>query len=249
MLCRSLKTKYHEGPAHHRNCHHHRSKSQNNQPPAAGLYSFRGTRLEGVDKLLLVSAWSWIPQSGTGVKASLLTVVTGREGRTPPTLRAQVYLNGEMAQGWMSTILRSLVCRRPGIRWIFILIPGAKGGKMDFLPSLHVVDQRDAAAYWDFQVPLSALKHLTRLARTMQRSSERWTKPPTCDDAEALEKEHTAFRRPGSFWTGVLPRRPVEEATAVVDCIGHTHIDVAWLWTLAQTKECRPSGASPPPWP
>lgn len=24
---------------------------------------------------------------------------------------------------------------------------------------------------------------------------------------------------------------------AVVDCIGHTHIDVAWLWTLAQTRE------------
>ena len=23
----------------------------------------------------------------------------------------------------------------------------------------------------------------------------------------------------------------------MVDCIGHTHIDVAWLWTLAQTRE------------
>ncbi|MFQ9762260.1 MAG: hypothetical protein ACLRYE_03055 [Gemmiger formicilis] len=22
-----------------------------------------------------------------------------------------------------------------------------------------------------------------------------------------------------------------------MDCVGHTHIDVAWLWTLAQTRE------------
>ncbi len=24
---------------------------------------------------------------------------------------------------------------------------------------------------------------------------------------------------------------------AIATCIGHTHIDVAWLWTLAQTRE------------
>ena len=23
----------------------------------------------------------------------------------------------------------------------------------------------------------------------------------------------------------------------MVNCVGHTHIDIAWLWTLAQTRE------------
>ncbi len=49
-----------------------------------------------------------------------------------------------------------------------------------------------------------------------------------------------------SYWEGVentcnylennyYGKYPEHEAT--VDCIGHTHIDVAWLWTYAQTKE------------
>lgn len=34
------------------------------------------------------------------------------------------------------------------------------------------------------------------------------------------------------FYESFCQRQPV-----TVDCVGHTHIDVAWLWTLAQTRE------------
>ena len=34
------------------------------------------------------------------------------------------------------------------------------------------------------------------------------------------------------FYDGFCHDAPVTEA-----CVGHTHIDVAWLWTLAQTRE------------
>ena len=34
------------------------------------------------------------------------------------------------------------------------------------------------------------------------------------------------------FYESFCLRQPV-----TVDCVGHTHIDVAWLWTLAQTRE------------
>ena len=33
------------------------------------------------------------------------------------------------------------------------------------------------------------------------------------------------------FYESFCQRQPV-----TVDCVGHTHIDVAWLWTLAQTR-------------
>ncbi len=31
-------------------------------------------------------------------------------------------------------------------------------------------------------------------------------------------------------------RRVAREPVAVADCVGHTHIDVAWLWDLNQTR-------------
>ena len=34
------------------------------------------------------------------------------------------------------------------------------------------------------------------------------------------------------FYESFCQRQPI-----TVDCVGHTHIDVAWLWTLAQTRE------------
>ena len=45
----------------------------------------------------------------------------------------------------------------------------------------------------------------------------------------------TVWRRRKNF--AAIYQETCGGSQAVVDCIGHTHIDVAWLWTLAQTRE------------
>lgn len=213
---------------------------ENNQPPAAGYFPFpEGTRLEGVDKHFWFRMELDTPKAGPEERV-FLTVVTGREGEWDATNpQGLVYLNGEMAQGLDVNHTEILLKADTRYTVDIYFYTGMKGGKMDFLPSLHVVDQRIAAAYWDFQVPLSALKHLdpagqdyAEVIRAMDEASNltAMRKPYSEEYYHSLQAARELLDR--AFYHGVCGR-----SNQVVDCIGHTHIDVAWLWTLAQTKE------------
>lgn len=104
--------------------------------------------------------------------------------------------------------------------------------------SLQAVDLRIEKLYYDLSVPYRAMKCLDA------KSNEYIHILGALDRATLL----TDFRhgRDDAFYRGVaaaekylaeefyakLPEPPYE-----IGMIGHTHIDVAWLWTLAQTRE------------
>lgn len=104
--------------------------------------------------------------------------------------------------------------------------------------SLKIRDRRITDSFYDFSVPLSAVKMLQLQTNELQRSLavlEQATnlvdlRQPYCDAfydslavaSEFLQKEY--YQALGGSFNSVL-------------CIGHTHIDVAWLWNLAQTRQ------------
>lgn len=103
---------------------------------------------------------------------------------------------------------------------------------------VKVRDERVTCAYYDFSVPLSAVKLLNLRTNELTRSLAVLEKATNIVD----------FRTPYSeeFYTSLTDacdylRQEYYEAlggsfnTAL--CIGHTHIDVAWLWNLEQTRQ------------
>lgn len=111
--------------------------------------------------------------------------------------------------------------------------------KIDVLPSLQLVDIRTEKLYYDMRVPLDAalclsddsdnrntiIKSLSFAANLIDmrvpKSDEYYNSIDATEDY--LEKE---------FYGKFCGDKEIK-----VSCIGHTHIDVAWLWTLEQTKE------------
>lgn len=104
--------------------------------------------------------------------------------------------------------------------------------------SLKIRDERITTAFYDFSVPLSAVKMLQLKTNDLQRSLA------VLEQATNL----VDFRNPYSaeFFdslTNACNFLHTDYYTALggsfnnVLCIGHTHIDVAWLWSLAHTKQ------------
>ena len=104
--------------------------------------------------------------------------------------------------------------------------------------SVKIRDERITQAYYDFNVPLSAVKLLNLRTDELTRSLAVLEKATNIVD----------FRNPYSeeFYLSVKQacdylKCEYYEAlggsfnTAL--CIGHTHIDVAWLWNLEQTRQ------------
>lgn len=116
---------------------------------------------------------------------------------------------------------------------------GRPANELKFMVEAQELDPEITGLYYDLKVPLEGLSRLEK------------------DDQNrlALIKVLNAtvnlidFRKPYSeaFYSSIYEARNYIDQALYTDlanandviatCIGHTHIDVAWLWTLAQTKE------------
>ena len=147
-----------------------------------------------------------------------------------------IYLNGKLVQG--IDINHKEVLLEDGEYEMYLLFYThifERYLPVDF--SIKYIDARVEQTYYDLEVPYQAMKLL-------DQKSDDYVKT-----ASALEKALNVLdlRKPYSqAFYSALERASallkasyysVIEGKATVDLIGHTHIDVAWLWTLDQTKQ------------
>lgn len=104
--------------------------------------------------------------------------------------------------------------------------------------SVKIRDERITQAYYDFNVPLSAVKLLNLRTDELTRSLAVLEKATNIVD----------FRNPYSeeFYLSVKQAcdylkceyyKALGGSFNTALCVGHTHIDVAWLWNLEQTRQ------------
>ncbi|MDD4796315.1 MAG: alpha-mannosidase [Eubacteriales bacterium] len=105
--------------------------------------------------------------------------------------------------------------------------------------SLVLVDTELESLYYDFQVPLDACSCMDpsgndyiAIMRVLGRAAGRLN---LCDTASPAFFD--SVRQAAGYLREELYGRLAGSSDAVVDCIGHTHIDVAWLWPLSVTRE------------
>lgn len=157
--------------------------------------------------------------------------------------QALLYANGEALQGFdrNHTSARLLDCARGGERYEMLLNLYAGGrdykGKIGTRFRLLSVDDEVWKLYWHLRTPLEAanLHEADDLARVnlLQTLNEAVSMvsfhlPYGAEFLESV-RAATVFLEKRLFGEGALG--------ATVSAVGHTHIDVAWLWRLRQTRD------------
>ena len=151
-----------------------------------------------------------------------------------------VYLNGELTQG--VDINHRLVKLEPGKEYdlqVYMYTSLLRPIRAKFDAALQWIDEEAEGLYYDLRVPLDAsacmepgcaeywqiLRHLSTAVDMVDLRS-----PGSAAFYESVRAARKYLKEEfyGKVCGGLAP---------TVYTVGHTHIDVAWLWTLAQTEE------------
>lgn len=147
-----------------------------------------------------------------------------------------VYLNGKLVQG--IDINHKEVLLEDGEYEMYLLFYSHTFDR--YLPvdfSIKYIDARIEQTYYDLEVPYQAMKLLDPKNNDYVKTASVLEKTLNLLDVRApyTQDFYTALYQVSTFLKDKYYSLNGEKAT--VDLIGHTHIDVAWLWTLDQTKQ------------
>lgn len=155
------------------------------------------------------------------------------------TIRPQglLYLNGKLIQG--IDINHSRVRVEAGDHEMYLLLythTFERALPLSF--SLEYVDARTEKLYYDLCAPLDALRILDKKTNEYILSATVLERAVNLIDFR--EEYSERFYRSAENAILYLKKNYYDKicgSRQTVNCIGHTHIDVAWLWTLGQTQE------------
>lgn len=147
-----------------------------------------------------------------------------------------LYLNGKLVQG--IDINHKEVLLQDGQYEMYLLFYTHLFDR--YLPvdfSIKYIDTRVEQTYYDLEVPYQAMKLLDTKSDAYVKTASALEKAlnlldirvPYSQEFYSSLTKVSAFLRENYY--------AVSGGKATVDLIGHTHIDVAWLWTLDQTKQ------------
>ena len=162
------------------------------------------------------------------------------DGKNPQFL---LFVNGEIVQGVDMNHRDVLLSRSAEASQPLCLELQAYTGTLhtefNLIVEFREIDPEIEGLYWDLQVPLQAFPRLEAESRS-RMDLER-----VMNDAINLLDLRTpyspAFEQSVHEARAYLQKHLYEELgghdDVIATCIGHTHIDVAWWWTVAQTRE------------
>ena len=154
-----------------------------------------------------------------------------------------VYVNGTLIQGLDIRHRDIMLSKQAKTGDVFEIAmfayAGIKGGLIELESQISGLDTSSEGLYYDLKVPLEVAVLLDKQDKRRIDILKYLTKAVNMLD----------FRKPFShgYYEGVRNARAFlktefydkycGDADVTVSCVGHTHIDVAWLWTLSQTRE------------
>ncbi len=162
------------------------------------------------------------------------------DGKNPQFL---LFVNGEVVQG-ADMNHREVLLREKATAGEKLLIDiqaytGTLHREFDFLVDLFTVDEAINRLYYDLLIPLQAF------ARMPEDDKVRLDIRTVLNNTVNLldmrqpysEAFYTSLAEAQDYLTHNLYEKMGGHDDVVATCIGHTHIDVAWWWTVAQTRE------------
>ncbi len=169
-----------------------------------------------------------------------LSVKTGREGQwdaTNPQITA--FINGGTMQAMdVNHTWLPLEYEREYDIYLY-LYTGMLEGHFEVNISVETVDLNIEGLYYDLHVPYLCMLELNETSYNYIKIRDCLDKALFCLDLRDIYSEefHNSVIATRKYLKENFYEKICGESEAMVSCIGHTHIDVAWLWTVAQTRE------------
>lgn len=169
-----------------------------------------------------------------------LSFRTEREGRwNAKNPQGLLYIDGKAAQGIDTNHTRCPIDTSQKHECYLHLYSGLEGGDFPLELTLERIDRELDALWYDINVPFRALKCLPADSRDYVRLRDILDRALILLDYRGVKSDD--FKRSAVLCREFLRRELYEkkqsEDAPVVNVIGHTHIDVAWQWQTAQSRE------------
>ncbi len=169
-----------------------------------------------------------------------MEVITGHEGEwDAKNPQGILYLNGNLTQGL--DINHNEVFLQPNTKYtvyIYFYI-GLIDGYTDFKINIKTINNKIKNLYYDMKVPYDAAmcfaednsNHINFLKVLNTTCNILDLKKPYSDEF------FCSLKVANDYLYNEFYIKECSKEKSIVNYIGHTHIDVAWHWTLAQTRE------------
>lgn len=105
--------------------------------------------------------------------------------------------------------------------------------------NLVVIDMASRELYWNLKVPVDVCKELEKEDKNRVDMITVLNEAVNLVDLRRPKSEiyDESVKRANSFLDDKFYGELCGHEDVIATCVGHTHIDVAWLWTVAQTRE------------
>ena len=166
---------------------------------------------------------------------------TGFEGQWDATNpQGLIYLNGEMVQGIDTN--HTEIYLEPDTEYVMhnYFYVGLNQNSVPLNMALYELDEKSEQLYYDIRVPyeVAMMHHSNEDAHEIIVP----ILEQTCNIVDFRKPRSNEYKKSVDEAIDFIKREFYEksctkEGKPIVDCIAHTHIDIEWLWTRAQTRE------------
>lgn len=169
-----------------------------------------------------------------------LSVITGKEDKwDAANPQFIVYVDGKIVQA-LDINHRTYIFDKKGIYDIYLYAySGTYTTFSEFKPTLNKINRLAEQLYYDVKVPLEICQYLPkedydriRILEALNNGMQKvnFLNPHSNEFNNSLKEAIAEIRK------GLYSRYAGSTDVATI-CIGHTHIDIAWKWTIKQTRE------------
>lgn len=179
-----------------------------------------------------------------------LEIETGPDGRWDASNpQGAVYINGKLAQGLdvnHSRIFLKGKTEKDGhkegpesLEVLILLYSGEEAQEFSFRARLCTVDDRTEGFYYDLLIPWQCARLMEKEETQYQRLMEALSETVNRLDLRRMGSGgyYESLIAAGSYLKGVTGDMQSIAGPPQAYCVGHTHIDIAWLWTVEVTRE------------
>lgn len=157
-------------------------------------------------------------------------------GSTPQFL---LYINGEIRMGMDTRHISFLLDDGDDFDVYVYAYTGPRTPKSQFNGKIRNVHPEALALFYDLTVPLDSLEFMDENSQEYAEILRHLDKAVSLLDLYELgSKEfYASMADVRAYLAEHFYEKYCCKQRSTVACVGHTHIDCAWLWTLAQTRE------------
>lgn len=154
-----------------------------------------------------------------------------------------LFVNGEPVQGMDMNHREALLARKAKagetIRLELQAYTGILHTEFNLITEMQLVDPEIQGLYYDLWVPLSAFTRMEKDDKVRMDIESVLNETINRLDLRSPYSEafYASLREAGAYIQKALYEDMAGYGDVIATCIGHTHIDVAWWWTVEQTRE------------